>query len=122
MSDKFTVTGQAALVDNTNNNNVLTADLADVFGQVDNVLEHNKVVRKIKDTDGVVALDKGGVGTIRGMYLFIKEGSGTVTLKHDSNTNGMTVEGGIMLTGSLDAITIETTSTQELSVEYLLFE
>lgn len=122
MSDKAVVTGQFNLVDESSSSNVLSKDLATMFTTITSILEHNKVVRQIVDTDGVVSLDKGGVGTIRGMYIYIKDGTGPIVLKHDSNTNGISIESGMVLFGSIDSVTIETASTQAVTVEYLFFE
>lgn len=122
MSDKAVVSGQLNLVDESSGLNVLSYDLSTLFGSLTNVLEHNKIVRKIIDTDSTVALDKGGVTTIRGFMLNVKEGTGTITLKHDSNTVGIVIDQGILLFGSIDTVTIETASTQALTVEYLFFE
>lgn len=122
MSDKAVVTGQFNLVDESSSTNVLSKDLATMFTQITSILEHNKVVRQIVDTDSVVSLDKGGVGTIRGFYIYIREGTGPITLKHDSNTAGIAIDSGLLLFGSIDTVTIETASTQPVTVEYLFFE
>lgn len=122
MSDKATVTGQFNLVSEQTSTNILSYDLATMFGEITGILENNKVVRQIVDTDNVVALDKGGVGTIRGMMITITNGTGTITLKHDSNTAGIVISSAFLLFGSIDTITIETASTQALTVEYIFFE
>lgn len=121
MSDQVVVTGTYNLTD-VNGNVLIPFDLTKLFGIRTNVLEHTKLKRKIVDTDGVVALDKGGVATINGMILVITEGAGTVTLKHNTNSNGMILTKGIILFGSLDAVTIETSETSPITVEYLFFE
>lgn len=122
MSDKAVVTGQFNLVDEATSVNVASVDLAAAFTSLTGVLEYNKIVRQIVDTDGVVSLDKGGVGDIRGFFIYIKEGTGPITVKHDSNTNGLVVESGLLLFGTIDSITLETASTQSVTVEYVLFE
>jgi hypothetical protein len=119
--DSVVITGQFNLVD-SNNNVKVPFNLTELFGTITNVLEHNKNQRQLVDTDGVVALDPGGVSNIRGLILVITSGSGTVTLKHDSNTNGIELEKGIMLIGNLSDITIETTSAQPLTIEHMFFE
>lgn len=121
MADSIVVTGQANLVDNAGNT-VIPFDLASLLGTTSNVLEHNKVKRQLVSTDNAVTLDKGGVGTVRGFFLFITEGSGVVTLKHDSNVNSMSIDKGLLIFGNLDAIIIQTVSTQPLTIEYLFFE
>lgn len=122
MSDKATVLGSFNLVSEVNSNNILTYDLATIFGEITGVAEHNKVVRQLVDTDSVVALDKGGVGTIRGMLIAITNGSGSFTLKHNTNTNGIVISSAFMFFGTIDIITIETAETQPLTVEYIFFE
>lgn len=122
MADKLAVTGQYNLVNGVTNQNAVSYDLAKLFGTVENILEHNKIKRQIVTGDGVVSLDKGGVGTMRGFIIAITDGSGDITLKHDGNTNGMTVEGVMILHGSFDNVTIETASSQPLTVEYMFFE
>lgn len=121
MADSIVVTGQANLVDSSGSN-VISFDLAALLGTTSNVLEHNKVKRQLVDTDNAITLDKGGVGTVRGFFLFITEGSGILTLKHDSNTSAMSIDKGIMIFGSLDAVIIQTVSTQPLTIDYLFFE
>lgn len=122
MSKKAQVTGTIALVDESTNANVLSYDLSNVFSAITGLKEHIAVERELIDGDGVVSLDLGGIGTIKGLWLWISSGTGTVTLKHDSNTNGMTIDNGIVLFGSLGSPTIETTATQALVVKYVLFE
>jgi len=122
MSDKATVTGQFNLVNESSNANILSYDMASIFETVTGITEHNKVVRQIVNTDNVVALDKGGVGAIRGMMIAITNGVGSITLKHDSNTAGIVINSAMILFGTIDVITIQTTATQALTVEYIFFQ
>jgi len=122
MSDKATVSGQFNLVDETTNTNKLSYDLSSLFTTITGIAEHNKVVRQLVSTDGVVALDKGGVGAIRGMMISITNGTGSITLKHDSNTAGIVIDSAFILFGTIDTITIETAETQPLTVEYIFFQ
>lgn len=122
MSDKAVVTGQFNLVDESSSTNTLSFNLATAFTPLTSILEHNKIVRQISSTDGVVSLDKGGVTNIRGFFLYIKEGTGPVTVKHDSNTNGMEISSGVLLFGTIDDVTVETASAQPVTILYLFFE
>ena len=122
MSDKAVVTGQFNLVDEASGLNVASVDLAAAFTFLTGILEYNKIVRQITSADGAVSIDKAGVSTVRGFLIYIKEGTGPITIKHDSNTNGIVVASGFMLFGSIDSITIETVSAQPVTVEYVLFE
>ncbi len=122
MSKKAVVTGQLNLQNEATGANVLSFDLSTLFASILSILEHNNVVRQISSADGVVSLDKGGVTTLRGFLIVVTEGTGPVTVKHDSNTNGIDVDSGMLLFGSIDTITIETASAQPVTVEYLLFE
>lgn len=122
MADKVTLSGQFNLVDEIQNANILSYNLANVWDTITGVVEHNKIVRQLVDTDGVVSLDKGGVGAIRGMLIAITNGTGSITLKHDSNTAGIVITSMMLLHGTIDAITIETTETQPLTVEYIFFQ
>lgn len=122
MSKKAVVTGQFNLVDESTGVNVTSFDLATLFGIATSILEVTNVQRQISSSDSVVAIDKGGVSTLRGFMLYIKEGTGPVTIKHDSNTAGILVDSAILLFGSIDTITIETASAQPVTVEYAFFE
>jgi len=66
-----------------------------------------------------VALSFGDVDQTRLFIFYIESGSGSITLKHDSNTNGMVIQSGLILQGRLTDVTIETTSTEELTYRYL---
>ena len=124
MAEKLVVTGQYNLVDEVTNNNVVSYDLASILGQISAIQEHNKIKRKLIVGDSVVTLDKGGVGTIKGFLIAITENAGgaPVVLKHNTNGNGMSIDTAMILHGNIDDVTIETTSTSALTVEYLFFE
>lgn len=120
MAEKLVSTGQIVLQDGTTN--VMSFNASNVFGTLDNILEHEKGKRTLIDTDGAVTLSKGGVGTVRAFLLYIREGSGTVVMKHDGNANGIEIAEGILIVGNLDVVTVETDSTQALTIEYLFVE
>lgn len=121
MADKAVLTGQFAMVDEANSNNIFTFDLAEKFPPITGLGEHSKLKQDIILGDGVVTLDLGGVATIKGILIFVSGGN-SITLKHDSNTNGMEIESGMILFGNMADITIETTSTTTLKVDYVVFE
>lgn len=121
MADKAVLTGQFAMVDEVNSNNIFTFDLAERFPPITGLGEHSKLKQDIIVGDGIVTLDLGGVATIKGILLFIS-GGGEIILKHDSNTNGIQIDSGMILFGKIADITIETTSTTTLKVEYVVFE
>lgn len=121
MADKVIVTGQFNLTDSSGKT-LVPFDLSTLIGTIDAVLEHEKSKRTIVDSDGPVTLNKGGVGTVRGFIIAISNGSGTITLKHDSNTVAMTIDKAMILVGSFDSVIVETTSTQALTIEYMFFE
>jgi len=121
MSLRAIVSGQFNLVDENSNQNFLSFDLATAFGTVSNIEEQTFQERQLVLGDGVVSLDPGGVGTVKGMFLSVEAG-GSVTVKHDSNTNGIAVSGSMLIFGQLSSITIETIATQPIKVKYLIFE
>lgn len=122
MSSKATVVGTLNIVDETSNANILSWNLSNLFTTVTGIAEHTKVERQIVNTDSVVALNLGGVGTMRGMMIAITGGVGTITLKHDANTNGISISDAFILFGTISTITIETAATQPLTVEYIFFQ
>ena len=121
MSLKAQITGQFNLVNESSNVNFLSFDLAELFGAITGVKEQTFVERELIDTDGAVAIDLGGVTTVKGIMIAVI-GSGVVTMKHDSNTNGIDISSGLILFGELGVITLETPATQALTVKYLVFE
>lgn len=121
MSKKAVVTGSFNLVDESTNTNVTSFDLATMFGTITSILEVTNVERQISSADGVVSLDPGGISSINGFMIYIKSGTGPVTVKHDSNTNGIAVDSSLILFGTISAITIETASATAITVEYAMF-
>lgn len=122
MPKKAVVTGQFNLVDEATGVNVSSFDLATLFGVVTSILEVTNVQRQIASADSVVAIDKGGISSIKGFMIYIKEGTGPITLKHDSNTAGIEISSAFLFFGTIDSITIETGSAQPVTVEYAFFE
>lgn len=120
MSDKAQILGSFALVNETSNDNVFTFPLAEAFPPITGITKHSKLKRTIVASDGVVALNLGGVATLKG--LFIKVVGGSITLKHNTNTNGLLITSGFVFFGTISALTIETVSTSEVEVEYVVFE
>lgn len=121
MADKAQLTGTFALINETNNNNVFTFDLAERFPAIKGLGEHSKLKQDIIVGDGIISLDLGGVATIKGILIFVSSGDGII-LKHDSNTNGIQIDTGMILFGKIASITIETVSTTSLKVDYVVFE
>ncbi len=121
MSLKAVATGQFNLVNEATGQNFLSFDLSAIFGVLTGVQEQVYQERNIIVGDGVVSLNAGGVANVKGLLLIV-EGAGTVTVKHDSNTNGIEVSSCLLVFGKLSSITVETSATQQIKVKYLLFE
>lgn len=121
MSYKAVVSGQLNLVDETKSQNKISFDLAEWFGSITGIREYKNVTRELINTDTVVSIPTDGVSPIKGFAIWVS-GSGSVIVKHDANSAGIEVTKALVLFGEIDLITIETASTQALTVEYVFFQ
>jgi len=120
MSLKATISGEFTIVNESSNEKLLNLSLSSIFGNVSSIKEHVFVERQISSGDGAVSVHTGGIGTIKGFLLVVE--SGTVTVKHDSNSTGIDItSSALVLFGKLASITIETLSATDISVKYVLF-
>lgn len=121
MSSKAVISGQYNLVDESSNTNILSFNLADIFPQITGIREFTAAEMQLVDTDGAVSIPTAGVTTIKGILVYVVGGTDNITIKHDSNTNGI-VGKAVLIHGTISTITVETAATQAITVKYLLFE
>jgi hypothetical protein len=121
MADTLATTGSLAFTDNSPASRDFNYDLANVFGS-QTINEQNIVRRKLNAADGEISVDLGGVSDVKGFFLWIISGSGTVTLKHDANSAAMEISKAMHLVGKISAIKLQTTAISNLLVEYMVYE
>lgn len=119
---KTTVTGQLNLVDETVNETLVPLQFPKIFPSLSGLIPagwQRGVINSTTNGGSPVALDFGDVDQVKLFVLYIESGNGSITMKHDSNTNGIVIDSGIVLQGKIADVTIETTSTENLTYRWL---
>ena len=117
MSEKAVLSGLLSLVDEATGNTVFSYKLEDVQAAITGLLEHNKSEIQLAASATDEAINFGGVTVPKIVFIYIKSGDGNVTVKHDSNTNPITVEKSMILFGKISTVTISNPDAVAKTIE-----
>ncbi len=117
MSEKTVINGTLSLVDEATGNNVFAYALQDIQEALTGLQTYSKDVIPIDASATDVAVNLGGVVIPKFIMIYIKSGDGPITIKHDSNTNAITIDKSLILFGKITTITISNPDAIAKSVE-----
>lgn len=118
MSKQIVATGLFTVQDESTSVNKWQQIIEDAWSTITGVKNYSIIEQELIVGDGTVALTP--VGPLKGAFLWVS-GNGTVTFKHDSNTNGANGT-FFMVNGTISNITIATTATTAITVSGILIE
>lgn len=117
---KATLSGQINLLEEDSSNTKIAGFDLSKISALTGLNEHDFKRIKFKDSDTTVSLGVGFIDPIR-LVVLVVSGPGTVIFKHDGNSAGIELAPGILaFTGAITLPTVETVSTQDMTVDYLI--
>lgn len=120
MSEKAVINGTLSLVDEATGNNIFSYKLEDIQNALTGIQEHSKIELQLGASEADLALNLGGVTTPKIFMIYIKSGDGPITLKHNSNTNPVTIDKSFILFGNITSITISNPDSVAKTIEYFV--
>jgi hypothetical protein len=120
MSDKAVITGLLSLVDEATGTTVFSYKLEDIQAAITGLQESSKIEIQLQASETDLALNLGGVVTPKIFLIYIKSGDGPITIKHDSNTNPVTIEDTFILFGSITSVTVTNPDAVAKTIEYFV--
>ncbi len=122
MSDKAVISGLLSLVDETTGVTGFSYNLATIQAAITGLLKSSKDVIELEASATDQAVNFGNVTTPKILLLYIKAGNGPITMKHDSNTNAITIDKMIILFGSITTVTLSNPEAVAKTIEIFVAE
>lgn len=118
--EKAVITGLLSLVDEATGNTIFSYRLESMQAAVTGLQEHSKIELQIGASETDLALNLGGVVTPKVFLIYLKSGDGPITVKHNSNTNPITVNKSLILFGNVTSVTVSNPDAVAKTIEYFV--